>query len=48
MAFTNQVYGNDFSGTSAGSIKARQDPQGIICGNTCDESSGDCEVDEEG
>ncbi|CAM9261415.1 unnamed protein product [Pylaiella littoralis] len=44
----NDVYGNDFSGTSAGSIKARQDPQGIICGNTCDESSGDCEVDEEG
>lgn len=44
----NDVYGNHFESTGAGSIKARQDPQGLVCGNTCDEDSGDCEVDEEG
>ncbi|CAM9262723.1 unnamed protein product [Pylaiella littoralis] len=42
----NHVYGNDFSETEGGSIKARRDPQGVICGNSC--TDGDCEVDEEG
>ncbi|CAN0194941.1 unnamed protein product, partial [Hapterophycus canaliculatus] len=42
----NDVYGNVFTGTSVGSIKARQDPQGIICGNSCED--GECDVSEEG
>ncbi|CAM9604888.1 unnamed protein product, partial [Ectocarpus fasciculatus] len=42
----NHVYGNSFRETGDGSIKARRDPQGVICDNSCED--GDCDVSEEG
>ncbi|CAN0435842.1 unnamed protein product, partial [Ectocarpus fasciculatus] len=42
----NHVYGNSFRETGDGSIKARRDPQGVICDNSCQD--GDCDVSEEG
>ncbi|CBN76927.1 FirrV-1-B30 precursor [Ectocarpus siliculosus] len=42
----NHVYGNSFRETGDGSIKARRDPQGVICENSCED--GDCDVSEEG
>lgn len=41
-----QVYGNEFSETENGAIKARNDPQGVICDNSC--KDGDCDISEEG
>lgn len=38
----DQVYDNHFESTGIGSVKAMQEPQGIVCANTCED--GNCDT----